>query len=254
MAYNAAQTHEKGWFLDLLRDLCDGVSEPERQKNGRPRLPIQDVIFAACFKVYSTVSCRRFMSDLREAQAKGYVTRTPHFNSIFNYLENPELTPILRAMITERKAFIPHARPGPAGALLLSNRRGKHEPSLPRCARNLCRSVPTCAWSPFDRHFRAVRQRTGSVGRGVPDASRSSVELDAGRLSGACAPLALWLVAANQLTNHRDNLPSHGSGGQIVTAPWLCRRLAWHPTSGSNSHASCWVATPLYSKRNCDAE
>jgi transposase len=100
-AYNAAQTHEKEQFLDLLRDLCAGISEAERPKTGRPRLPLSDAVFAACFKVYSTVSCRRFMSDLRDAQAKGYIRKTPHFNSIFNYLENPDLTPILRAMITE---------------------------------------------------------------------------------------------------------------------------------------------------------
>jgi transposase len=100
-AYNAAQTHEKEQFLDLLRDLCGGVTELDRPKNGRPRLPIQDAIFAACFKVYSTFSGRRFMSDLRDATAKGYLSRLPHFNSIFNYLENPDLTPILRAMITE---------------------------------------------------------------------------------------------------------------------------------------------------------
>jgi transposase len=100
-AYNAAQTHEKEQFLDLLRDLCGGVTELERPKTGRPRLPIQDAIFAACFKVYSTFSGRRFMSDLRDATAKGYLSRLPHFNSIFNYLENPDLTPILRAMITE---------------------------------------------------------------------------------------------------------------------------------------------------------
>ncbi len=100
-AYNEAQTHEKDRFLDLLRDLCGGITEPEAQKNGRPRLPIQDAIFAACFKVYSTVSGRRFMSDLRDAQAKGFIAKLPHFNSIFNYLESPELTPLLHAMITE---------------------------------------------------------------------------------------------------------------------------------------------------------
>lgn len=100
-AYNAAQTHEKEEFMELLRDLCRGISEPERPKKGRPPLPIQDAIFAACFKVYSTFSGRRFMSDLRDATAKGYLSRLPHFNSIFNYLENPDLTPILRAMITE---------------------------------------------------------------------------------------------------------------------------------------------------------
>lgn len=100
-AYNAAQVNEKTKFLDLLRDLCGGIADPERQKNGRPPLPISDALFAACFKIYSTVSGRRFMTDLREAQAKGYIAKVPHYNSIFNYLENPALTPILRALITE---------------------------------------------------------------------------------------------------------------------------------------------------------
>ena len=100
-AYNAAQVNEKAKFLDLLRDLCGGIAEPERQKNGRPPLPISDALFAACFKIYSTVSGRRFMTDLRDAQAKGYIAKVPHYNSIFNYLENPALTPILRALITE---------------------------------------------------------------------------------------------------------------------------------------------------------
>ena len=102
-AYNAAQTHEKERFLDLLQDLCSGITTPviEGPKNGRPRLPIQDAIFAACFKVYSTFSGRRFMTDLRDAHAKGLISRVPHFNSIFNYLEDPALTPILREMIME---------------------------------------------------------------------------------------------------------------------------------------------------------
>src|SRR6266851_3408514 len=99
-AYNAAQTEEKAKFQELLRDLCSGIVEPP-QTNGRPRLRIQDVVFAAAFKVYSTVSGRRFMTDLREAQAKGYIEKAPHYNSIFHYLENPELTPLLRELITE---------------------------------------------------------------------------------------------------------------------------------------------------------
>ena len=100
-AYNAAQTNEKDKFLQLLHDLCDGIAEPERAKTGRPRLPLCDAVFAACFKVYSTVSGRRFMSDLRDAQERGYIGSTPHFNSIFNYLENPEVTPILHRLIVE---------------------------------------------------------------------------------------------------------------------------------------------------------
>ena len=49
-------------------------------------------IFCAAFKVYSLFSGRRFVSDLRSAQQRGYILRTPHFNSIFNYLELPEMT------------------------------------------------------------------------------------------------------------------------------------------------------------------
>lgn len=99
-AYNAAQVNEKDQFQSLLRELCKGVGEPS-QTNGRPRLPFEDMIFAVAFKVYSTVSQRRFMSDLRDAYAKGYISKVPHFNSISNYLENEVLTPYLKMLIEE---------------------------------------------------------------------------------------------------------------------------------------------------------
>ncbi len=47
------------------------------------------------------ISGRRFMSDLRDAHTKDFIEKLPHFNSIFNYLENPELTPVLHAMIPQ---------------------------------------------------------------------------------------------------------------------------------------------------------
>lgn len=87
-AYNAAQTTEKAEFQRLLHALCTGVEAPV-QTNGRPRIPLWDAVFCVAFKVYSTVSGRRFISDLIDAQAKGYIGRVPHFNSIFNYLEWP---------------------------------------------------------------------------------------------------------------------------------------------------------------------
>jgi len=97
-AYNKAQTHEKARFLSLLAELCGGIEEPI-QPNGRPRLPLSDMIFAATFKVYSTLSGRRFTSDLKDAHAKGYLTRAPHYNSISRYFENPTLTPFLKELI-----------------------------------------------------------------------------------------------------------------------------------------------------------
>jgi DDE family transposase len=99
-AYNAAQTNEKDQFQFLLSELCKGIGEPSQTK-GRPRLPLDEMIFATTFKVYSTVSQRRFMSDLRDAHAKGFISKVPHFNSISNYLENPALTPYLKMLIEE---------------------------------------------------------------------------------------------------------------------------------------------------------
>src|SRR6266446_7636689 len=59
------------------------------------------MIFAAAFKVYSTVSGRRFMSDLRDAYDKDYISKLPCYNSIFNYFENEALTPYLKMLIEE---------------------------------------------------------------------------------------------------------------------------------------------------------
>jgi len=102
-AYNAAQTTEKDTFCKLLRDLCANVPQPAPGR-GRPRLPIGDMLFAAAFKVYSTVSGRRFMTDLRHAQEQGLIERTPHYNSIFNVIEDETLTPILHDLITTSAA------------------------------------------------------------------------------------------------------------------------------------------------------
>lgn len=98
-AYNKAQVSEKDQFCALLRDLVSDVPTPE-QKRGRPSLPLSDMLFSAAFKVYSTVSARRFMTDLRTATENGLIDRTPHYNSIFNVLDREDVTPILHELIT----------------------------------------------------------------------------------------------------------------------------------------------------------
>jgi predicted nucleic acid-binding Zn finger protein len=87
-AYNKAQTQEKRLFQYLLHQLCQGVGSPAQYGAGRKRLPLEDMIFAMAFKVYSTVSGRRFISDLRDAHGKGYLSSLPCYNSIFNYFED----------------------------------------------------------------------------------------------------------------------------------------------------------------------
>ncbi len=97
-AYNMAQTNEKAYFQSLLRDLCKSIEEPP-QTMGRSRLPLRDMVFSTVFKVYSTVSTRRFICDLQEAYMKGYISSVPHFNSILNYMDTTDLTSILRDVI-----------------------------------------------------------------------------------------------------------------------------------------------------------
>jgi transposase len=100
-AYNAAQTNEKATFQTLLRDLCKGIKDPKPAGRGRPTIPLPDAIFAAVFKVYSTVSGRRFISDLRDAQAKGFIRRAPCYNSIFNVFDSETTSEVLQALVIE---------------------------------------------------------------------------------------------------------------------------------------------------------
>lgn len=67
-AYNAAQTHEKSELQAMLYELCKNLPEPvERKGKGRPSLCLSDIIFSSVTKIYSTISGRRFATDLREA-------------------------------------------------------------------------------------------------------------------------------------------------------------------------------------------
>jgi transposase len=103
-AYNQAQTNEKRLFLYLLHQLCQGVGSPSQTGPGRRSFQLEDMIFAMCFKVYSTVSGRRFVTDLKEAQAKGYLAGLPSYNTIFRYFESETLTPYLQMLIEESAA------------------------------------------------------------------------------------------------------------------------------------------------------
>jgi transposase len=101
-AYDKAQVNEKRHVQALLADLCRGIQEPPRKPGrGRKPLPMADQVFAAVFKVYSSISARRFMTDLSEACDKGYIAKVPHYSTIAVTLEDPFVTPTLRALIAE---------------------------------------------------------------------------------------------------------------------------------------------------------
>ncbi len=103
-AYDAAQCQEKHRFQSLLVDLTRGIPEPERNATGRKPIPVCDQLFSLCFKVYSTVSHRRFNCDLQDAYTAGHLKRTIHWAKVASFLENAELTPHLHTLIKESAA------------------------------------------------------------------------------------------------------------------------------------------------------
>lgn len=103
-AYNAAQCEEKERVQLLLRGLCEGIQAPPYRGRGRPRVPLADVIYAATMKVFVGLSGRRASSDIRDAKAKGLIDHAAHYNSVFDYMLRPELTPLLKVLIQESAA------------------------------------------------------------------------------------------------------------------------------------------------------
>jgi transposase len=101
-AYEAAQTNEKAEFLQLLSDLCSMIAEPERkQGRGRPAASLAAQVFAACYKVYSGFSGRRFMTDLRDAVDKGHVSEALSYSGIARFLEDEESFSLLRSLVAQ---------------------------------------------------------------------------------------------------------------------------------------------------------
>ena len=100
-AYNAAQTNEREHFVQLLYGLCEGIVMPEQKGRGRPKKPLADVVFALVVKVYTGFSGRRAASEIKRCHGEGYLSVPVSYNSLSDYMSDPELTPLLRTLIQE---------------------------------------------------------------------------------------------------------------------------------------------------------
>ena len=96
--YNEAQVKQKPMFVQLLRKLCDTIP-PSPPGIGRPRFPLSERVFSVAMKVYSTKSTRLAVDDLEVAIRDGLLEKAPDFSSITRWMESPELTPVLAALI-----------------------------------------------------------------------------------------------------------------------------------------------------------
>lgn len=99
-SYNAAQTQEGQLFTRLLTSLCANVEHPT-YRFGRPTLPLADIMFSSALKVYSTFSLRRFVSLMQTAKKEGHIDKVCSYSTVSNYMRKPELTTILKDLITK---------------------------------------------------------------------------------------------------------------------------------------------------------
>jgi len=97
--YNQARTSEKRMFYMLVDDLLNVIPEVP-SGNGRPPIPLRDLIFCAVLKVYNNFSGRRIASDLNFAARMGFVKRVPHFNTLLAFMNNKLTQDILKYLIT----------------------------------------------------------------------------------------------------------------------------------------------------------
>lgn len=86
----ATQVRQSPSFNDRLRALCDGIVSPERRGRGRPRKPINEIVYALLTKVYLSVSGR----GAEQAQPQ-------HHNTLLDSMARPDLRPVLDKLVRE---------------------------------------------------------------------------------------------------------------------------------------------------------
>lgn len=97
--YNLAKTNEKRLFYELLNELCKIIPEPP-YVFGRPAIPIRDMIFVCCLKLYNNFSSRKISFDLKQAEMAGYITKAPHYNRLSDFLNSAGTYNLLQKILT----------------------------------------------------------------------------------------------------------------------------------------------------------
>lgn len=100
-SYNAGQCAEKEDVQALLKTLCLEIPTTPHPGRGPKPIPLSDAVFAMVMKVYTTVSGRRATTDMKACAAAGHMQKAPHYNSVFNYFEKPEVTPVLVGLVEQ---------------------------------------------------------------------------------------------------------------------------------------------------------
>lgn len=98
-AYNQAKTNERIIAEKMLLELLDFFEEKRIDRRGPKGAKLKEKIYAMFVYNYSGYSSRRCISELRIAEQRGIVSKTPHFNSVLNYFSDPETVNIIKKLV-----------------------------------------------------------------------------------------------------------------------------------------------------------
>ena len=93
-SYRLAQKYEGEFVRQFISDLMDLVVAPPYKFGRRPNL-LSDMLKAMALKVYSRMSAGRSQTFIRDAWRLGYLEDVPSANSVIEYFNMPELTPLI---------------------------------------------------------------------------------------------------------------------------------------------------------------
>jgi transposase len=98
--YNLFATTEKEDFPWLAWELAQHAVEPIALYGpGRPGISYPERVLCLLLKAFCRESARRLTPDLKIAHVRGHLSRTPHFNSVLNFLRDEALTDVLEYLL-----------------------------------------------------------------------------------------------------------------------------------------------------------
>ncbi len=96
--YNLAKTKEKTISLQLLLELLDNIKE-DKKSAGRPSFSLKEQVLCMFTYCYCGFSGRRAISDLESLKERKLISRTPHFNTIFNMFKELKMMKLLSELV-----------------------------------------------------------------------------------------------------------------------------------------------------------
>jgi transposase len=99
--YSLALQEEGRLFPILLRELCIGIGEPQRESGlaGRPPIPLRDQAFCTLQKVHASKSARDTKYHRVAAAIDGKIGSVPYFDVCSKFLCRPKSTAILMDLV-----------------------------------------------------------------------------------------------------------------------------------------------------------